>query len=112
MPAESADQLSKRLIAAIPHANAETLREILDKLPPQGSAEAFEDLALKDQQRVLNTLTSDDLEPLLPHMPAQLADIVLQHFPKKDQADALEEMWDDELADFLQEVPQENRSHY
>ena len=112
MPSESADQLTKRLIAAIPHANAETLRTILDKLPPQGSAEAFEDLEPKAQSRVLNTLTADDMEPLLPHMPAPLADIVLQHYPQTDQADALEEMWDDELADFLQEVPEKNRSRY
>ena len=109
---ESTDGLKDRFLSLAPNGDADSLRALLEMMPDQDAAEAFEDLEESEQTTLLKRLTSDDFENMLPHLPAPLADVVLQHFPKSEQREALEEMWDDELADFLQDVPEENRDRY
>ncbi|MFT4641575.1 MAG: magnesium transporter [Verrucomicrobiales bacterium] len=109
---ESTEDLKERFWSLTPNGDADSFRELLEIMPTQDAAEAFEELEDEDQTALLKRLTSDDFEDMLPHLPAPLVDIILQHFPQSDQREALEEMWDDELADFLQDVPEENRERY
>ncbi len=107
-----AQGLKERFWGLVPNGDAVALRTLLERMPPQAAAEAFEELDEGNQAKLLKTLNSDDFERLLPHLPAPLADVILQHFPQSVQAEALEEMWDDDLADFLQEVSDEDRDRY
>ena len=109
---ESTEGLKTRFLSLAPNGDADSLRSLLEVMPDQDAAEAFEDLEKNAQSALLKRLTSDDFEDMLPHLPAPLAEVVLQHFPQSEQREALEEMWDDELADFLQDVPEENRDRY
>lgn len=109
---ESTEGLKTRFLSLAPNGDADSLRSLLEVMPDQDAAEAFEDLEENAQSALLKRLTSDDFEDMLPHLPAPLAEVVLQHFPQSEQREALEEMWDDELADFLQDVPEENRNRY
>ena len=109
---ETTEALKKTLLGLTPHADTDSLRALLSKLPHQDAAEAFDEMESAEQGILLRKLSSDDFEDMLPHLPANLAEMVLRHFPQSDQREALEEMWDDELADFLQDVSEENRDRY
>ncbi len=109
---EVAEDLRERFSSIAPNGDVVSLRELLAKLPEQDAAEAFEELDEADQRVLLKRLEADDFEDMLPHLPAPVADLILQQFPGPQQREALEEMWDDELTDFLQDVPEENRDRY
>ncbi len=112
MKESATEGLKERFWNLAPDGESDALRELLELMPPQDAAEAFEELGPGQQTRLLTKLTSDDFEEMLPHLPAPLVEVILQHYPQSDQAEALEEMWDDELADFLQDVPEEDRDRY
>lgn len=112
MTESTAEGLKEQFWSLAPHGDSDSLRALLVMMPPQDAAEAFEELSEEDQGALIRRLTSGDFEDLLPHLPAPLVHVILQHFPKSEQRAVLEQMWDDELADFLQDVPEDNRHRY
>ena len=112
MKESATEGLKERFWSLAPDGDPDSLRALIGMMPPQDAAEAFEELEERDQSTLLKKLSSDDFEDMLPHLPAPLGDVILQHFPQSEQREALEEMWDDELTDFLQDVPEENRDRY
>ena len=111
MPTEE-KSLQKRLSEAIDGGNSSEIRSLSAQLRPADLAALVNSLDEDERQQALAHLDKETVGSILEFLPGPAAAAALTELSENEQRLVLDNLPDDELVDFLQEVPSETRDDY
>lgn len=97
------------ILAAVESGDTEAIVEICRQAHPGDIELAFEQFDEDDRETLLHALPLDVLTELTDYLPAAAIESRRRTLPESDQRELLESMSDDELVDYLQDVPEKHR---